>query len=135
MKSVDFEFGKFEFYPEMIIGRLKEGIHYDMKKNQLLFEAVINHYGLEMPISYISIRENSYSIDPMVHRHNKQYDSLCGIAIVQDEKSELCSIALESKFFKEGKLVQFNEIEEALVWANKKVQEQLTKNSYFLSHN
>lgn len=121
MKTVELPFGKFEFYPELIIGKLNYGIHFDFQKNEELVKVVKNHYGYDLPLSYIGMRDNNYSIDPMVHKHNSQYENLCSITIVASRESLFSTIELESNFFKSGKLLSFSNVEEALVWSNKEV--------------
>ncbi|MGJ8684887.1 MAG: hypothetical protein ACSHWW_09690 [Nonlabens sp.] len=125
MKTLQLPFGKFEFYPELIIGKLKAGIHYDLEMNEQLVQQVTDFYGYDLPISYIGLRENDYSIDPMVHKHNSQFENLCSVAIVDQKKNSLNSLELESKFFKTGKLQAFENVEEALVWSNREVTSQL----------
>lgn len=127
MKTVDLQFGEFQFYPEVIIGKIKEGIHFDMTKNEELVKVVTKHYGIDMPLSYISLRENDYSIDPLVHTKNSRFENLCGIAIVEKRLQGGNSASLESKFFKPGKLVAFQDVEDAIVWSNKEVSEKLAR--------
>ncbi|WP_397300088.1 hypothetical protein [Nonlabens ulvanivorans] len=124
MKTVDLQFGEFQFYPEVIIGKIKEGIHFDMSKNQELVQVAIEHYGLDFPLSYISLRENDYSIDPLVHTNNSKFKNLCGIAIVEKRLQGSSTASLESKFFKPGKLLAFQDVEEAIVWSNKEVSQR-----------
>ncbi|MBF4984872.1 hypothetical protein FNJ87_11185 [Nonlabens mediterrranea] len=126
MKTVELQFGEFQFYPEVIIGKIKEGIHFDMAKNKELVQVATDYYGTEMPVSYISIRENDYSIDPLVHTRNSKFKNLCGIAIVEKRVQGNSTANLESKFFKPGKLIAFQDIEDAIVWSNKETSEKLT---------
>ncbi|GAK94278.1 hypothetical protein JCM19298_1406 [Nonlabens ulvanivorans] len=135
MKTVDLQFGEFQFYPEVIIGKIKEGIHFDMSKNEELVQIATEHYGIDMPLSYISLRENDYSIDPLVHTNNSKFENLCGIAIVEKRHQGNSTATLESKFFKPGKLIAFQDIEEAIVWTNQEVYQKLTDINTGLSLN
>lgn len=123
IKTLDLNFGKFELYTDVIIGRIKEGVHFDLKINNLLAEAIISCYGSNYKLGYISIRENSYSIDPMVHLHNTRHEELCCVSIVETNEHVMSSVALESKFFKPGKLKSFKNQEEALLWTHQELHE------------
>lgn len=112
-------------YPDLIIGRIKEGIHFNLELNNLLADAVISYYGKNYQLAYISIRENSYSIDPMVHLQNSKHEELCCISIVENKVLGMSSVALESKFFKPGKLKSFPNKEEALHLTHKELLDSL----------
>ncbi|QJP34975.1 hypothetical protein F0365_11530 [Nonlabens sp. Ci31] len=121
IKTLDLDFGDFELYTDVIIGRIKEGIHFNLELNNMLADAVISYYGENYKLGYISIRENSYSIDPMVHLHNTKHNDLCCISIVETKAQGMSSVPLESKFFKPGKLKSFPNKEEALLWTHKEL--------------
>jgi hypothetical protein len=121
LKTLDLDFGRFELYPDVIIGRINEGIHFNIELNNMLADAVISHYGENYKLGYISIRENSYSIDPMVHLHNTKHKKLCCISIVETKMLGMSSDTLESKFFKPGKLKSFTNKKEALDWTHKEL--------------
>jgi hypothetical protein len=121
IKTLDLNFGKFELYADVIIGKINEGIHFNLELNNMLADAVISHYGENYKLAYISIRENSYSIDPMVHLHNAKHKDLCCIGIVETKILGISSVPLESKFFKPGKLKSFTNKEEALLWTHQEL--------------
>ncbi|WP_124980770.1 hypothetical protein [Nonlabens xiamenensis] len=123
MKTVDLGFGTFEFHPDVVIATMCEGIHFDLEYNQVLNDAVIDYYGAQHNIGYISLRKNSYSVDPMVHRYNSKHNTLVSVGIVETRISDMSSVDLESKFFKPGKLKGFLTSQEAWVWTNLQLQE------------
>lgn len=125
MKTVDLDFGRFEFYPDLVIGTINEGVHFDKKLNETLRNNIVYHYGVHHPIGYISVRENNYSVDPMIHLENKKFDNLCSVAIVENRIYGMSSIALEAKFFKPGKLKSFITPEDALIWTNKQIENSI----------
>jgi len=129
MKIVKLNFGYFEFYPELIIGKINQGVYFDFEKNKKLLDLVFDYYGTQTPFSYIGLRENDYSVDPMVHIHNSQYEYFCGIAIVNPISKK--NAPIETDFFKPGKMIEFENIEDALIWANKEVNLKIleTKNN------
>ncbi|EAS19001.1 hypothetical protein BBFL7_00450 [Flavobacteria bacterium BBFL7] len=121
MKKVDLNFGVFELHPQIVIGNMNEGIHYDIFKNKALIKLIDQYYGKIKPLSYICIRDKSYSIDPMVHAHNKKFENLCSIAIVERNANTRSTVSIESKFFKPGKFCKFQSVTDAILWANHQV--------------
>jgi hypothetical protein len=128
MKKLELGFGTFELHQDFVIGRVNEGIHFNLELNSILGENLISHYGVNQKLGYISVRENSYSIDPMVHLFNTRYDNLCSIGIVEKSHLELCTAMLEEKFFKPGKLKSFSNKDQALSWINSQILESSNKN-------
>ncbi|AGC77724.1 hypothetical protein LX97_02096 [Nonlabens dokdonensis] len=122
MRVLELHFGVFELLPNIVLGKIKEGIHFDQELNAILGEHLIAHYGDNHHLGYVSVRENSYSVDPMVHLFNSRYDKLCCIGIVENQNSLLSSVALESKFFKKGKLKSFQDSNDALKWTNHQLE-------------
>lgn len=132
MNVLELHFGTFELLPNIVLGRINEGIHFDQELNAILGNHLIAHYGDNHDLAYVSVRENSYSIDPMVHLHNSRYEKLCCIGIVETQQRMLSSVALESKFFKSGKLKSFQDSNEALEWTNYQLLSKMDSN--FLNH-
>lgn len=121
MKTLNLKFGTFELHQDIIIGKINEGIHFDLELNSILGENLISYYGEHQRLGYISIRENSYSVDPMVHLFNTKYHNLCSIGVIEKNELELSTALLESKFFKPGKLKSFIDKDQALVWTNNQI--------------
>lgn len=127
MKKIDLGFGTFELHEDFVIGKMNEGIHFNLELNSILGYHLKNHYGEKRKLGYISIRENSYSIDPMVHVYNVKYNNLCSIGIVGKSDLTLGTAKLERKFFKPKKLKSFIDKEDALVWTNHQILESYYK--------
>lgn len=121
MKLLKLAFGNFQLFPDVIIGTLNQGIHYDLDCNHILTSLLVTHYGLDHVVGYISVRENDYSVDPMVHLNNKIFENLACIGIVASNNNALSSVAIESRFFKENKLRAFHTDKEALIWTNNQI--------------
>lgn len=119
MRVLELPFGTFELYTDIIVGKINDGVHFDLDCNHLLVSTVLEHYGTEHMLAYVSIRDNDYSVDPMVYAHNKMYENLACIGIVEKTKRSVSSVHLESKFFKKDRLKAFSDEEEAFVWSNK----------------
>jgi hypothetical protein len=113
----EFEFGSFYFFDGMVISEINKGVFLQWKMAKKPVKAAKEFYGKEQHIAYISNRIHSYTVAPTDwlkfynHRHELAYYSVVG-----NTKGSLPSTLLEKMFFK-GSLMQFNELDEAIVWS------------------
>ncbi|PQJ32695.1 hypothetical protein BST92_12500 [Nonlabens arenilitoris] len=121
MERIDLNFGVFEIHSQIIIGKMKEGIHYDIYKNKMLIKLIDTFYGTIKPFSYVCVRDKTYSIDPMIHKYNSRYENLCSIAVVERNLMSRSTVQIESKFFKPGKFCKFQSVTDAIVWADHQI--------------
>lgn len=121
MKRVDLNFRVFELHSQIIIGKMNEGIHYDVYKNNVFNNLIDKFYGTLKPFSFICIRDKNYSLDPMIHRYNSKYENFCSIAVVERNLMNKSTVQLESIFFKPGKFCKFLSVTEAILWANHQI--------------
>jgi hypothetical protein len=125
MKILELSFGTFEFFADIIIGKINDGVHYDAECNDLLVASAIAHYGANHILGYISIRENDYSVDPMIYLNNKLFKDLACISILEKNKATPSTVEIEARFFKEEKFKSFSNAEEALAWTNTQIASSL----------
>jgi hypothetical protein len=118
----EFEFGSFYFFDGLVISEINKGVFFQWKMAKKAVTAFKEFYGEEEPIAYISNRIHSYTVAPTDwlkfynHRHELAYYSVVG-----NTKGSLLSTLLEKMFFKVS-LMQFNELDEAIVWSLEKLE-------------
>lgn len=123
----EFEFGVFHYFDGLVIGEVKKGVHmtWDMAKKAV--KAAKEIYGDNMPIAYISNRINNYTVVPSdwikfyTNRHQLDFYSVVG-----STKGSFASLMLEKMFF-QNSIKQFTDIEEAIAWSVKKIEERREK--------
>lgn len=100
-KKVEFSFGEFFLFDTFIISELKEGIHFDWGKIQEVIGMLIDHYGNEPRIGYVSNRVHSYSIEPQlwINFHN-DYDFIVATAIISYSDFNYLNATIEKHFTK-----------------------------------
>jgi len=133
MKIVQFSFGKYEFFPELIISTINKGVHFDKEKYHEVMQLVKDYYEEGAPIAYISLRKNEYTVDPTIHKEKSHCINLCAIAIVERKPIYKSTVRLESRFFTPGKLKSFNNIKDALTWTNQEVENKIKELSQIAS--
>ena len=115
MKTHRLQFGFFQIHPEFMVGEIFEDIHFNLDLNTVVCDLARSHFGNDTDFGYISHRKYNYSIDPMVHHMNKEFNNLKCFAIV-DPNGIRPTAAIESKFFYQDKFKSFYELEDAIEW-------------------
>lgn len=114
--KVDFHFGTFYFTDIFVLSELNEGIHLDWEQALLVLETIIEHYGSDSKIAYISNRINSYSNNPQVwEKLTGDYDFIVASAIVSYNNSSFLNASLEKYFYKKS-MKRCTSLEEAITW-------------------
>ena len=124
-KEIDLPFGKYYFCTKIVISELNEGVHFDWEKCHMIIGKILEFYGENAQIGFISNRINNYSVDPnnWVRAHT-EYDFMIASAIVTYQNSSYKVATLE-KYFSQKKLKRCFSINEAIEWLTKqkKLQE------------
>lgn len=70
---------------------------------------------------YISLRRNSYAVDPTIYNYLRGLDNLKAFAIVSKKEIDMHNFKIEKLFYKKP-MEFFIEFENALVWIKKRVK-------------
>ncbi|AXP82776.1 hypothetical protein CJ739_3716 [Mariniflexile rhizosphaerae] len=82
-KMVTLSIGDFYFLDSFCIAEIKEGVHIGTEECQEIIIALVDYYGEDLKIGFISNRINSFSIDlSQWVKFNIDYDFIIAIAIV-----------------------------------------------------
>ncbi len=115
-KEFNFSFGNFYLCDKFIISELSEGVHFDWDKVAEVVKIIIEHYGENTQIAYLSNRINSYSIKPQSWiDFFKNYDFVVASAIVTYSSFNYLNATIEKHFF-EKSLKRCYSLEEAITW-------------------
>jgi len=116
-EEIKLPFGNFYFFKRFVVSELNEGTHFDWKKVKILSELMVNQYGKDEKVIYISNRVNSYSIEPQSWlKFDKKYHLFISTGIVAYDNSGGLSVVLERLFAKES-IKRFRSLKEAIDWA------------------
>ncbi|GLB52369.1 hypothetical protein NBRC110019_14090 [Neptunitalea chrysea] len=113
------EFGTLYIYDYFVVAILNEGIMLNKDvclKEMLHFK---KHFGDDIPFAYITIRKNSYSVDPTAYFTLRKAKNLKAFAIVSKKEIDFYNYKIEKSFFKQGNMKIFYETKSALKWVNK----------------
>lgn len=114
--KLELPFGHYYLCDNFFIGEMNEGVHIDWKKTKIAIDEIINYYGEDVKLGFISNRINPYSIDPnnWVKVENK-YSILTASAIVMYSSSTYMNASIEKQFAKKS-IKRCMSLLEAIEW-------------------
>ncbi len=113
--KLEMPFGNFYFCEKLIISELHAGLHLDWSKIEILVKEIIEFYGKDAKLDFISNRVNSYSIDPQNWIKIEQYNIIKRSAIVYYNHMMYMNATLEKRFSK-IKIHPCLSLDEAMDW-------------------
>lgn len=109
-------FGKYYFFDNFIVSEMYEGIHFDWNMAKKLILEIINFYGENAQLGFISNRVNHYSVDPQNWvKLEKEYTFIVATAIVAYDKNNIMNASLE-KYFAKKSIKRCTNLKEAYNW-------------------
>lgn len=110
------DFGLFYFCDHFVIGEINEGIDYNWEKVETLAMMIVEHYGNNPKLGYISNRVNSYSVNPKLwDKFHNTYYFIVANAIVSYNKFGSLNANLEKMLTKQS-TKRCSSLEEAIEW-------------------
>lgn len=120
------DIGKFTFYQNILVSEFKEGIHVTFENAAFPIQLAQIAFGSENPIVYISNRTNSYSCDPVRYREVVElFPNFTAFAVVTKDRRRRMLAKLE-RFFIKKPIRVFNNMEDAIAWAEEQIEKQYT---------
>ncbi|MEY8868478.1 MULTISPECIES: hypothetical protein [Flavobacteriaceae] len=114
--KVEFSFGNFYLFDKFIISEINEGVHFDWDKIQQVIAALIDYYGSNLKIGYISNRVNPYSIEPQLWiRFQRDYGFIVASAMVSYTELNYINASIEKRF-SEMSIKRCGSLDEAINW-------------------
>lgn len=119
---MELEFGQVRIFQNILIAELNEGVLFNANNNSELLK-IGNEVFKNRPYGYISLRKNSYAVDPLVYREAALAENLKAIAVVsENELIKLNAHSVERQFYKDsGSFEVFDSLEEAINWIQFKI--------------
>lgn len=114
--KIEFSFGNFYLFDKFIISEINEGVHFDWDKIQQVIAALIDYYGSNLKIGYISNRVNPYSIEPQLWiRFQRDYGFIVASAMVSYTELNYINASIEKRF-SEMSIKRCGSLDEAINW-------------------
>ncbi|WP_046758007.1 hypothetical protein [Kordia jejudonensis] len=115
IKKYILSIGKIKIYEDYMVAQLNEGITLNIETVQEIINIAKNHFASK-PFTYITIRKNSYAVDPMLYLKVFEIENLKAIAIVSNKFIDNHNVKIEKHFFNKPMNI-FKTLPEAVAWA------------------
>lgn len=114
--KVEMPFGNFYLFEKFFISEINEGVHFDWEMIKTVMTEVVEFYGTNIKVGYISNRVNSYSMDPQTwDKVRKKYNLIFAGAIVSYNNFTFMNASIEKQFSKTS-IKRCLSLEEAIQW-------------------
>ncbi|MCM5663445.1 STAS/SEC14 domain-containing protein [Galbibacter mesophilus] len=114
IKSYNLDFGTVEIYSKFAIGIIKDGVDLTLENISDLATVADVHFR-EQDFGYISLRKNSYAINPALYNYIKELSNLKSVAIVSDKEIFKHNFKIE-KYFYGKEMALFKNVKSAVEW-------------------
>ncbi|WP_123803358.1 hypothetical protein [Flavivirga aquatica] len=116
LSKLQFSFGDIYLFDDFVVTEIYEGVHLDKDKIWKIMNTVVDFYGVNAKICYISNRINSYSSNPQEWvKALNTYDIVIAGAIVYYNLSSLMNANIEN-FICPKEVKQFQSLDESIKW-------------------
>jgi len=115
IKKYTLQIGEVEIYENYMVAQLNEGITLNIESVAEIIQIANKHFPTE-PFAYITVRKNSYAVDPMLYLKVFEIENLKAITIVSNKFIDNHNVKIEKHFFNKPMRV-FKTLEEAVTWS------------------
>lgn len=120
VKEYLLEVGKIQVYDDYMVSIFDEGSTLTLERAYQIIGISEIHFR-EKPFGFISLRENSYAIDPIIYTYLRELKNLKAFAIASVKKIDMHNFNIEKMFYKKP-MKFFIEYNNALAWVKYKVK-------------
>ncbi|MGB5376534.1 STAS/SEC14 domain-containing protein [Muriicola sp.] len=119
VKEYVLEIGSVQVYDNYMVAVYNEGCTVTLERVYQLIGISEIHFR-DKPFGFISLRKNSYAIDPTVYSYVRELDNLKAFAIVSVKEMDMHNFAIEKMFYKKT-MKFFIDYNNALAWVKRRV--------------
>lgn len=114
--KLEMPFGTFYLFGKFYVAEINEGVHLNYTKLRAIFEEIIDFYGKDAKIGFISNRIHTYSTEPHVFNIvDMEFPILVASGFVVYNERAYRNATLE-KIITRKNIRRFNDLEEAIEW-------------------
>ena len=120
VKEYNLEIGVIQVYDNYMVAKFEEGATLTLERAYQIIGISEIHFR-DKPFGYISLRKNSYAIDPTIYTQLRELENMKGFAIVSVKEIDMHNFKIEKLFYKKP-MKFFIEFDNALSWIRKRVK-------------
>ncbi|MBU2994827.1 STAS/SEC14 domain-containing protein [Cellulophaga baltica] len=114
------ESGTIQVYNDYMVGIFNEGATLTIERVYQIMGISEIHFR-NKNFGYISLRKNSYALDPDIYNYIRELDNLKALAIVSVKEIDMHNFKIEKLFYKK-QMKFFIEFDNALAWVKRRVK-------------
>ncbi|MET6991063.1 STAS/SEC14 domain-containing protein [Sediminicola arcticus] len=119
VREYQLETGIVQVFDDYMVAIFEEGVTMTLERAFQIIGISEIHFR-DKAFGYISLRQNSYAIDPTVYNYLRELDNLKAFAIVSIKEIDMHNFKIEKLFYKKP-MKFFIEYDNALAWVKKRV--------------
>lgn len=120
VKEYELEVGKIQVFDDYMVSIFDEGATLTLERAYQIIGISEIHFR-EKPFGYISLRKNSYAIDPTVYTYLRELENLKAFAIASVKEIDMHNFNIEKMFYKKP-MKFFIKYDNALAWVKRRVK-------------
>ncbi len=125
VKEYHLDIGIVQVYDDYMVSTFEEGATITLERAyQIIGISEIHFRGKDF--GYISLRRNSYAIDPIIYTYIRGLDNLKAFAIVSKKEIDMHNFKIEKMFYKKN-MEFFIEYDNAFAWIKKRLKKRKPK--------
>ena len=120
VREYQIEIGTVQVYDNYMVSLFDEGATLTLERTYQILGIAEIHFR-DKDFGYISLRKNSYAIDPTVYTYIRGLDNLKAFAIVSVKEIDMHNFKIEKLFYKKP-MKFFIEFDNALAWVKRRIK-------------
>ncbi len=120
VREYQLEVGKIQVFDNYMVSVFEDGSTLTLERAYQILGIAEIHFR-DKDFGYISLRKNSYAIDPNVYTYLRGLDNLKAFAIVSVKEIDMHNFKIEKLFYKKP-MKFFIQYENALAWVKRRVR-------------
>lgn len=120
VREYQLDVGKIQVYENYMVSLFDEGATLTLERVYQIIGISEIHFR-DKNFGYISLRKNSYAIDPTIYTYLRQLDNLKALAIVSVKEIDMHNFKIEKLFYKKP-MKFFIEFDNAVTWVKRRVK-------------
>ena len=120
VREYQLEIGTVQVYDNYMVSLFEEGATLTLERAYQILGIAEIHFR-DKDFGYISLRKNSYAVDPTVYTYIRGLDNLKAFAIVSVKEIDMHNFKIEKLFYKKP-MKFFIEFDNALAWVKRRVK-------------
>ncbi|MBS9464330.1 STAS/SEC14 domain-containing protein [Flagellimonas sp. 389] len=124
-REYQLDIGSIQVYDNYMVSTFEEGATLTLERAYQIIGISEIHFR-NKNFGYISLRKNSYAVDPTIYNYLRGLENLKAFAIVSKKEIDMHNFKIEKLFYKKN-MEFFIEYDNALAWIKKRLKNKKKK--------